>query len=52
MVSERSYVHCPSCGSYLMKCQGTCEIELVCKKCKQKIIVKNSEMKLTLIRFT
>lgn len=36
---EKRYVSCPVCGRILMKCQGTCNIEITCGKCNREIVV-------------
>lgn len=35
---EKRYVSCPVCGRILMKCQGTCNIEITCGKCNREIV--------------
>ena len=36
---DKRYVSCPVCGRHLMKCQGQCNIEVTCSKCKRDIVV-------------
>lgn len=35
---EKRDVSCPVCGRILMKCQGTCNIEITCGKCNREIV--------------
>lgn len=35
----KKYVSCPVCGRLLMKCQGQCDIEIVCSKCNSEVAV-------------
>ena len=35
---EKRDVNCPVCGRILMKCQGTCNIEITCGKCNREIV--------------
>ena len=36
---DKRYVSCPVCGRHLMKCQGQCNIEVICSKCNRDIVV-------------
>lgn len=49
MMSDREverYVSCPVCGRVIMKCQGTCKIEVTCPKCNSEIIASMDKEKL------
>ena len=49
MMSDREverYVSCPVCGRVIMKCQGTCKIEVTCPKCSSEIIASMDKEKL------
>lgn len=43
------YIHCSSCGRYLLKCRGNCEIEVSCRKCNRNIKAICSNDEVTLI---
>lgn len=49
MMSDREverYVSCPVCGRVIMKCQGTCKIEVTCPKCSSEIFASMDKEKL------
>ncbi len=35
---DKRFVSCPVCGRVLMKCQGTCNLEITCTKCNRDIV--------------
>ena len=35
---DKRFVSCPVCGRVLMKCQGTCNLEITCAKCNRDIV--------------
>ena len=35
---DKRFVSCPVCGRILMKCQGTCNLEITCGKCNREIV--------------
>lgn len=35
---DKRFVSCPVCGRILMKCQGECNIEIICGKCNREIV--------------
>ena len=48
-ISKR-YVSCPVCGKTLMKCQGSCNIEITCIGCKQEIVVQMDDEKIAVLQ--
>ena len=48
-ISKR-YVSCPVCGKTLMKCQGSCNIEITCIGCKQELVVQMDDEKIAVLQ--
>lgn len=48
-ISKR-YISCPICGKTLMKCQGSCSIEITCMSCKQEIVVLSDDERIIVLR--
>ena len=46
---DKRYVSCPVCGRTLMKCQGSCNIEITCMKCNRDIVVLSDDEKVVLM---
>ena len=38
MSDDMKYVSCPVCGKLLFKVSGRCKVEVICKKCRKKIV--------------
>ncbi|MBB2181780.1 hypothetical protein H0486_02660 [Lachnospiraceae bacterium MD1] len=36
--TNKRFISCPVCGRILMKCQGTCSLEISCAKCNSEIV--------------
>ena len=45
----KKYVSCPVCGRTLMKCKGSCDIEITCMKCNQEIVVLSDDEKIVVL---
>lgn len=35
----KRFISCPVCGRILMKCQGVCDLEIICGKCNSEMVV-------------
>ena len=35
---DKRFISCPVCGRILIKCQGTCNLEITCGKCNRDIV--------------
>ena len=47
---NKRYVSCPVCGKMLMKCQGSCNIEIVCTTCRKEIVVLADDEKIVVLQ--
>ena len=36
---DKRFISCPVCGRILMKCQGVCDLEIICGKCNSEMVV-------------
>ncbi len=45
---EKKFLTCPACGRTLMKCDGTCNIEVTCNKCNRGLSVHVDPERITI----
>ena len=44
---DMTYINCPACGGYIMKCKAIGEYEIPCRKCNKIIMVLVDENRVT-----
>lgn len=40
------YINCPACGRVLMKCRGSCSIDITCFKCSMDFLIRMDDRSL------